>query len=166
MGAIVYHTGGLLVDDGWIRIFGAGCERLPVSMPSWNKGKTIKEFGEKAPFWIIADDVIGGIYAINGGQLGKDLGNVYYFPMDSLEWESTEKSYSDFIWWCFAGDLEKYYEGFRWNGWREEIVNLPGDKAFSFYPFLSCEAKSIEDRHRESVHVNDLYSLFVGKTVK
>src|ERR1700754_147077 len=27
MGAIVYSTGGILIDDGWIRIFGSGSAR-------------------------------------------------------------------------------------------------------------------------------------------
>lgn len=163
MGAIAYQTGGLLIDHGWIRIFGAGCERLPISLPAWNKGKTIDEFGSSAPFWIVADDVIGGIFAINGGQFGDDLGKMFYFPMDSLEWEDMDMTYSDFIWWCFTGDLEKYYEGQRWEGWQDEIAKLPGDKVMSFYPFLSCEAESIEDRHRESVPVNESYGMFVGE---
>jgi len=29
MGAIAYHTGGLLVDHGWVRILGSGHARLP-----------------------------------------------------------------------------------------------------------------------------------------
>ncbi|WP_255490641.1 DUF2625 family protein [Dysgonomonas sp. 511] len=28
MGAIVYETGGLLIDDGWIRVLGAGSDRM------------------------------------------------------------------------------------------------------------------------------------------
>lgn len=163
MGAIAYQTGGLLIDYAWIRIFGAGCERLPISLPAWNKGKTIDEFGESASFWIVADDVIGGIFAINGGQFGDDLGKMYYFPMDSLEWEDMEMTYSDFIWWCFTGDLDKYYEGKRWEGWQDEIAKLPGDKVMSFYPYLFCEAKSLEARHREPIPINESYGLFVGE---
>jgi hypothetical protein len=32
MGAIIYSTGGLLVDNGWIRILGSGSDRLLVNM--------------------------------------------------------------------------------------------------------------------------------------
>jgi hypothetical protein len=29
MGAIIYETGGLLVDHGWVRVLGSGHPRLP-----------------------------------------------------------------------------------------------------------------------------------------
>ncbi|RZJ38066.1 MAG: DUF2625 family protein, partial [Chryseobacterium sp.] len=45
MGAIVYKTGGILVDDGWIRILGSGNEKLDRTLPDWNKGKSFREFG-------------------------------------------------------------------------------------------------------------------------
>lgn len=60
MGAIVYGTGGILVDNGWIRILGSGNKLLPRSLPNWNKGKTYQEFGQAPPFLLIADDAIGG----------------------------------------------------------------------------------------------------------
>ena len=41
MGAIIYSTGGLLIDNGWIRILGSGNEKLKRSIPDWNKGKII-----------------------------------------------------------------------------------------------------------------------------
>jgi hypothetical protein len=42
MGAIIYETGGLLVDNGWIRILGSGHKKLDRNLPEWNKGKSIK----------------------------------------------------------------------------------------------------------------------------
>ena len=74
MGAIVYSTGGLLIDNGWIRILGSGHPKLARSLPDWNKGKTFNEFGESPSFLLIADDAVGGFYALNGGGLGKDAG--------------------------------------------------------------------------------------------
>ena len=41
MGAIIYMTGGLLVDDGWIRILGSGAPKLDRTLPDWNKSKSI-----------------------------------------------------------------------------------------------------------------------------
>ena len=35
MGAIIYECGGLLVDGGWLRVYGGGCERLK-SLSWWN----------------------------------------------------------------------------------------------------------------------------------
>lgn len=34
MGAVVYHTGGILVDHGWIRILGAGECKLMITIRS------------------------------------------------------------------------------------------------------------------------------------
>ena len=39
MGAVVYETGGILVDGGWLRILGSGSPALPRDLMSWNKGK-------------------------------------------------------------------------------------------------------------------------------
>ncbi|WP_243396813.1 DUF2625 family protein, partial [Flavobacterium pectinovorum] len=79
MGAIVFMTGGLLIDDGWIRILGSGNSRFNRTLPDWNKGKSFNEFGETPPFLLIADDAIGGFYLLNGGGLGTDVGKIYYF---------------------------------------------------------------------------------------
>src|SRR5918993_653942 len=74
MGAIVYSTGGLLVDGGWIRILGSGSSKLNRTLPDWNKGKSFKEFGEQASFLLVADDAAGGFFAINAGAFGDDAG--------------------------------------------------------------------------------------------
>lgn len=86
MGAIVYSSGGLLVDGGWIRILGSGHDRLNRTLPDWNKGKSFKEFGEAPAYLLVADDAAGGFFAINGGGLGSDAGKVYYLSPDNLEW--------------------------------------------------------------------------------
>ena len=67
MGAIIYETGGLLIENGWIRILGSGSDRMKRTLPDWNMGKSFSEFGEPAPYLFVADDAIGGFYAINGG---------------------------------------------------------------------------------------------------
>jgi hypothetical protein len=59
MGAIVFHTGGILIDNGWIRIYGSGSEKLNRNLPNWNKGKTFQNFGDKPGYLIIADDAVG-----------------------------------------------------------------------------------------------------------
>ena len=42
LGAIIYETGGLLVDSGWIRILGSGSgEKQPRSITSWNDRKSV-----------------------------------------------------------------------------------------------------------------------------
>jgi len=159
MGAIIYSTGGILVDNGWIRILGSGSIRLPRSLPDWNKGKTSETPGQKPAFYLVADDAIGGFFAINGGGLGKDPGKMYYLSPDNLEWEPMEKTYSEFLLFCFSGDLEKYYSGYRWKGWRKEVDSISGDQTFNFFPPLfTKEGKDLNKSSRKPIPVEEQYS--------
>lgn len=160
MGAIIYMTGGILIDNGWIRILGSGNKKLNRTLPEWNKGKTFYEFGETPPFLLVADDVIGGFYMLNGGGLGKDLGNIYYFSPDNLTYEPLNISYTEFLHFCFNGDLGEFYGNYRWDGWQNEVSILDGNKAYSFYPYLwTDEGKDISNSTRKVVSIENLYEV-------
>jgi hypothetical protein len=159
MGAVVYMTGGLLIDDGWIRILGSGNSKLNRALPDWNKGKSFKEFGEPPSFLLVADDAIGGFYLLNGGGLGKDLGKIYYFSPDNLEYEPLDLTYTEFLQFCFNNDLDKFYSGKRWTKWRDEVSTLDGNQVFSFYPFLwTKEGKDINKISRKAIPIEEQYS--------
>jgi hypothetical protein len=160
MGAIVYMTGGILVDNGWIRILGSGSTKLPRTLPDWNKGKAIEEFGQGSPFLLIADDAMGGFFLLNGGEFGEDIGKVYYFAPDNLEFEPLGISYSDFLEFCFSGNLEEFYEGYRWKNWEQEVSDLAGDRVYSFFPCLwTTENKDMDKISRKNVPVEEQYHL-------
>lgn len=93
MGAVVYETGGILIDGGWLRILGSGHPRLMRDPAQWTQSKaecqTLRAL-------LIADDACGGFFALNGGGLGEDVGSVYYFAPDTLNWESLDVGYTDF----------------------------------------------------------------------
>lgn len=158
MGAIVYSSGGLLIDGGWIRVLGSGCEVLNRSLPEWNKGKTFEEYGQAPGFLLIADDAIGGFFLLNGGGLGEDLGKVYYFAPESLLFEPLRVTYSEFLHFCFSGDLESFYKGFRWDGWQQDLKQLSADQVFGFYPFLwTKEGADISKSERKPIPVAEQY---------
>lgn len=162
MGAIIYETGGLLVDHGWIRVLGSGHEKLDRTLPAWNNGKSYMHSGEQPGFLLIADDVVGGFFAINAGGIAaqEGIGSIFYFAPDTLEWENMEISYSDFISFCCSGDIEGFYEAFRWKGWREEVAALNGNQAFSFVPFLfTKEGKDLDNISKKAVPVEELWFL-------
>jgi len=160
MGAIIYMTGGLLIDDGWIRILGSGNKKLNRALPDWNKGKAFKEFGEVPPFLLIADDAIGGFYLLNGGGLGKDLGKVYYFSPDNLEYEPLHLTYTEFLIFCFTHNLNEFYLESRWAKWKEEVSNLAGDKVYTFVPFLwAKDGKDINKSSRKVISIEEQYNL-------
>lgn len=162
LGAIAYHTGGILVDDGWIRILGSGHPRLPRTLLDWNLGRSITAFGERPEFFLIADDVIGGFFAINGGAFGSGPNHVFYHAPDTLRWESLEQGYSDFLAFCFLGDLEKYYEPYRWPEWRDEVARIGGGASLSVWPPLwTKEGKDIQRSDRRAIPVEEVYGLNV-----
>jgi predicted hydrolase (HD superfamily) len=77
MGAIVYHTGGLLIDHGWVRVLGGGGHpRMQRSLMGWNRGRTLDDDGGNSTrLLLVGDDIIGGFFAINGGALGSTSSN-------------------------------------------------------------------------------------------
>lgn len=162
MGAIIYETGGVLIDNGWIRILGSGSQKLDRTLMEWNKGKSFNTIGEKPSFLLIADDVLGGFFAINaGGIASENVGKVFYFAPDGLSWELLNMSYSEFLTFCFCGDLRKFYEGFRWNNWENEINNISGNQGVSCFPFLwSKEGKDINAVSRKIIPIDELWHLY------
>ena len=163
MGAIIYETGGLLVDQGWLRILGSGHPRLPRSLLEWNQGRSGGISGEGPKFLLVADDALGGFFAIDGGGLGFEKGTMCYFAPDTLAWESMNRDYSDFLVWCLQGDLGAYYEPFRWDGWEQEVRNTRGDQAIHVWPPLFAKGPSIGKRNRRAIPISEVYSLYVGE---
>jgi len=150
LGALVHRSGGLLVDHGWLRLLGSGSPDLPRSVPGWNKSGS--------GLLLVADDVLGGFFAINGGALDCKLGDVSYLAPDTLQWESLERGYSDFLAFALSPAVEKFYAPFRYQGWREDIEMLGGDEAFMFYPFLWAKGPEIAQRVRRPGSIAEIFS--------
>ncbi len=164
LGSVIYHTGGILVDNGWIRILGSGNPKLNRSIAQWNKGKTINAYGDQPGYLLVADDAVGGFFAINYGELGTDLKNVYYLAPNSLHWEPLGAGYSEFILFCFDSDLSKFYGGLRWKTWDQFISNLDGNKVYSFKPYLwSEEGTDIDKCSRKITDIETLYHFNIEK---
>lgn len=163
LGAVVYHTGGLLIDEGWLRILGSGHPRLSRSLPSWNAACRTGELRIPPPWVLIADDVLGGLFALNGGRFAPpEVHTVWYFAPDTLEWEDTGKGYADFLRWCLLGDLQRFYTSFRWSNWQAEVRDLSGDSAFRFVPPLSVAGGPIDRRVRTVEEMGTLFRANVG----
>ena len=52
---------------------------------SFNLGKSFSEAGRVPSYLLVADDVSGGFFAINGGAFRGKAGNVFYYAPDSDE---------------------------------------------------------------------------------
>jgi hypothetical protein len=119
----------------------------------WNKGK-------QQGFLLVADDILGGFYAINAGAFGlESIGKIFYFAPESLHWQALDKTYSDFLIFCFSGNLADYYHDLRWKGWEQEISTLTGSQSLACYPFLfTKEGKKIAKDKRGVVPMAELWT--------
>ena len=152
MGAVTYQTGGILIDHGWLRFLGSGHSKLPRTLPDWNDNRA-------DGFYLVADDMAGGFFALNGGAFDDEVGVVYFWSPDEFEWESMEMGYSDLLYWALNEDLSKFYDGLRWDSWKADIATLSGDQCMMFYPFLWAEEGSAESSHRGAVPVTEAFDL-------
>ena len=153
LGSLIYHTGGVLIDHGWIRILGSGNTAFPRDVYSWNHNN------DGAGLYLIADDAAGGFYAINGGAFSGEMNVIYYWAPDSMEWENLELKFSDFFGWLLSGDLDGFYEGIRWESWKEDINNISTDQCISFYPFLWTKQGGCNTSHRGIVPIDEALAL-------
>jgi hypothetical protein len=152
LGALAYDTGGLLIDDGWLRLLGSGHEKLSRSLHEWNTPRT------DGAFYLVGDDLAGGFFAINGGAFGDDLGSVYYWPPDDLEWQSLQTGLTDFVASFLTYAFEDFYKDLRWSTWREDVRGVSSDQCFAFFPFLWTKEGSIEHSHRSAVPMSQMWS--------
>ena len=150
MGAIIYHTGGLLLDHRWLRFLGSGHSQMEGSITTWNAQYIIQGA------LIIALDAIGGVFAINAGAFPGELKSVWYYAPDTLEWLNLNHGYSDILGWALTGDVETFYASSRWPGWEQEVTALTGDQAMSIYPPLWTEGDPIARRSRRTISLVQL----------
>ena len=159
MGAVIHNSGGLLIDDGWLRFLGSGHERLPRDLSTWNSATSPVQSHRLPGGCLIADDVVGGFFALNGGAFDAQPGHVQYFSPDTLNWEDMKMTYSQFLVWACSDRLAVFYESFRWQGWQGEVKRIGGNKGFSIYPFLWAEGSSVGERSRRAVPIEELWGL-------
>ena len=88
----------------------------------------------------------------------KQIGDVWYFAPDTLDWEDLELRYSEFIAWLAQGNIDEFYSSMRWTNWRESAKNVEFDKAILIYPFLWSEEVNIETASKSIVPFDELFA--------
>ena len=159
MGSVIYETGGILIHHGWLRILGSGSFKLPRGLMDWNFSKSFNQSGDKPKYLLVADDVIGGYFALNGGSLGDNLGKIYYFSPKDLTWHDLNFTYTDFLAWALNGDIEAFYQNLFWQNWQEDVKQLDGNHMIVFTPELSEDKTTdINQRERREVNIETHYN--------
>ncbi len=145
LGSLVLNSGGMVVDGGWVRVFGGGSGSDDRDLPSLAQ---VNRFpADFDPAWspsaglVVGHDVLGGVFALNGhdpaaaGRPGVP-GQMAYFAPDTLSWEEMEMGHSAWLSWLLSGRLKTFYDGLRWPGWREDVAILKFTQGITVYPFL------------------------------
>jgi len=165
LGSVIYESGGILVDNGWIRIIGSGSSKLNRNVPGWNKGKTSTTNKVPYTFMLVADDVLGGLYAVKSeGSKSPDSCTVYYYGPNSLKWKPTGFMYRTFISYCFSGNLKRFYDDFRWSGWEQEVAQMDGNQVISCFPLLWTRNALEQKSNRKVVAVQKQWENYPRQT--
>jgi hypothetical protein len=165
LGAIALNCGGILLYDGWLRIFG-GSPCPEEGLPSIGQINAFPAHLDRA--WtpmqglVVAHDVLGGVFALNGLRPGPARpgvpGEVIYFDPTSLNWTRMRISHSEWLSWCVSGELPHFYDGLLWPGWRNDVQALRADQGIAVSPALWSEEAALagHDLTRTVVAMADL----------
>lgn len=158
LGALARHTGGVFVDHRWLRILGGGPEPM-LNLAGVND---LTDVPDRPPGRIVvATDVIGGTFAINGGDFSGQNGEVHYFAPDELTWLPMGMGHGEFVDWAVSSSLETFTEHLRWPGWEDEVAPLGAADAISLYPFpFTREGRDLAEVKRRVVPWRELARLY------
>ncbi|WP_406279894.1 DUF2625 family protein [Embleya sp. NBC_00896] len=162
LGAIALHAGGLLIDHGWLRVFGGAA--VPGSgLPGLAE---VNAFPGSAPALIVADDVLGGVFAINGPDPAAahrpgNPGGMTYFAPDTMAWEPLDVGHGAWLSWLLSGGTDQFYADLRWPDWQTETARLRPSEGLSVFPHLwSKEAREdLAATSRRPVPMKELLGL-------
>ncbi len=162
LGAMALYTAGVSVDGGWIRLLGAGGAPLGPGLREWNglSGKPAALPGAL----IVAHDVVGGFFVVNAGAFEGEEGRVLYRA--ARAWVDLGVGYTELVRWMLEADLDRFYQGLRWPGWREDLRELPPSHGYVFDPDLRAQPAlggpgAVERRRRIPAPATALWRLVV-----
>jgi hypothetical protein len=162
LGAVVLHTEAILVDHGWLRLLGAGGPTLTGGILNWNGLSDPLPIPRIKDALIVAHDVVGGFFAIDGGGIQGAKNTVFYLAPDALKWVNCKKGYTDFVRWVFGGDLQLFYRDLRWPNWVNDVSLISADEGFLFDPPLWEDGNTTKRRILRTGMI-DIWYLYFNK---
>ena len=155
LSTILNKVGVLYVDNNWIRLYGSGNKETNTpSILDKNKDNPYSRL------LIVADDIVGGLFAINMGYSETNVGNIFYFAPDTMEWEDLDLDYTNFVYWLLLGDTTTFYLDVRWNNWQQTISTLTINEAISIYPPLFTDGEDLNNRSKQIVPSVELCGVY------
>ncbi len=112
---------------------------------------------------VIAYDVLGGVFAANGGGLPGPPRDVCYFGPDTVDWTALGAVYTTWLDWLLTGDLDGFYDDLRRPGWPDDVTPLPGDQGIHLWPRpWNAEGHDPARVSRRAVPINELTDAHLG----
>jgi hypothetical protein len=157
LGALALLTGGLVVDHGWLRVLGGGPPPMNLALANDLEMPPDQPPGQL----LVAFDILGGRFAINGGALSGSPGELCYYAPDELAWCPMEMGHGAFVAWAMTERFAQFNEQLRWPGWEAEVEVLNVDQGLSLYPFpFTEEGRDLARVSRTAVPITELFSLY------
>lgn len=160
LGALVFLTGGLVVEHGWLRIVGGPTETFPYD--PWSLATELGLAGDdptRADLLVVAIDRLGGLFVLDGGVLGRP-GKIAYFAPDTLEWEPLDLTHSGLVEAMLSASEREFYRESRWVGWETEVEGLAPLHGISVVPPLwAAESRPLERASRRPVPLFEMVRL-------
>lgn len=152
----ICNVSGITIDNT-IRILGQGDHNL-------NGINIINAVKDGVPtkihdMLIVGTDVFGGMYAMNLAEVNGTIGNIFYFAPDTLEWESMDMKYSQFLYWTVHGNTGEFYNSMKWNGWEKTAQSTGFNEGILIYPFLWSKEINVETAKKSIVPFEELISV-------
>ena len=144
LAAILDNTGGIVIDN-WIRLYGCGQLNVIEKNKKYNRENRVDI--------ILGEDIIGGLFALKDGF-------VHYFAPDTLKWENLNIYYANYIDWLINSNenVNKFYELYRWDNWKDDVSNISLDKGVSFYPPLFTKY-NINKRSKKVITMDEIIGI-------
>lgn len=162
LGGLALNCGGILADHGWFRIYGGGSPGLP-DVATANRLADPYALTSPPGLLEVGTDVLGGRFAIDGGALGINAGEVCYFGPDTLSWGGLGGGHSAFIRAVLDGSMADAFDSLRWPGWQGEVERLHASEGISLYPPpFTSEGKDPGAVSRRVVPADELRGFYQG----
>lgn len=156
-GAFVECCGGMVINKGIIRVFGAPSSEKYRDILSWNETCGT---GLNKGLLLVADDVFGNFYAINLGFMQDvAIGNMCALYADETSWSGLDSTFAEFLSWLVTGDLGIVFDDFPVS--TDEIFadGAIENRVFSFYPPLYTKEGTVKSSARRLVPAREEYLL-------
>ena len=151
--SVVTNSNGIIIDN-WIRLWGQNS----------NDNNGIEYYNtlfrnDIEGLFLVASDVLGGLFAINTNKFNEGDNYIWYFAPDTLEWECMDMQYNEFLAWSMQGNVDEFYSTMRWKNWREDVNRIGINYALLIYPFLWARECDIDKASKKKVNIDEIIKI-------